>query len=216
MKAVTKVMGKKPKIDPSGLEIKEKLLSINRVTKVVKGGRRLHFQALMVVGDGAGHVGIGLNKATGVPEAIRKASAAAQKDLIEVPIVNGTIPHEVSAKFEASRILLKPALPGTGLIANNTARAVLALAGITDILSKSLGSPNQVNVAKAIMLALANLRKPGEPLKAEEPAKVKEPLKAEKPAKAEEPAEVKETIKAEKPAGVRKPAKGKEKENEAE
>ena len=152
------------------------MLSIDRVTKVVKGGRRLHFRALMVVGDGAGHVGIGLDKATGVPEAIRKASAAAQKDLIEVPIVKGTIPHEVLAKFEASRILLKPALPGTGLIANNTARAVLELAGITDILSKSLGSTNQVNIAKATMLALANLRKSEELVKAGELVKAEKPV----------------------------------------
>ena len=203
MKAVTKVAAKKQKVDPSGLEIKEKLLSIDRVTKVVKGGRRLHFRALMVVGDGAGHVGIGLDKATGVPEAIRKASAAAQKGLIEVPIVKGTIPHEVLAKFEASRILLKPALPGTGLIANNTARAVLELAGITDILSKSLGSTNQVNIARATMLALANLRKPEEPAEAEKPAEAEEPVKAEKPAEVEEPAKAK------------KVAKGKEKEDEA-
>ena len=207
MKAVTKVTAKKQKVDPSGLEFKEKLLSIDRVTKVVKGGRRLHFRALMVVGDGAGHVGIGLDKATGVPEAIRKASAAAQKGLIEVPIVKGTIPHEVLAKFEASRILLKPAFPGTGLIASSTARAVLELAGITDILSKSLGSTNQVNVAKATMLALANLRKPPE---AEKPVEAEEPAKAEKPPEAEEP------VKAEKPARARKPAKDKEKENEAE
>ncbi len=198
MKAVTKIRGKKQKIDPSGLEFKEKLLSIDRVTKVVKGGRRLHFRALMVVGDGAGHVGIGLNKATGVPEAIRKASAAAQKELIEVPIVKGTIPHEVLAKFEASLILLKPALPGTGLIANNTSRAVLELAGITDILSKSLGSSNQVNVAKATMLALVNLRKPGEPVKVEKPPEAEAPAETEKPAEVEEPAK------------AEKPAKGKE------
>jgi len=216
MKAVTKVAAKKQKVDPSGLEIKEKLLSIDRVTKVVKGGRRLHFRALMVVGDGAGHVGIGLDKATGVPEAIRKASAAAQKGLIKVPIVKGTIPHEVLAKFEASRIMLKPALPGTGLIANNTARAVLELAGITDILSKSLGSTNQVNVAKATMLALANLRKPGEAVKVEKPPEAEAPVEAEEPAKAEKPPEAEEPVKAEKPARAKKPAKDKEKGNEAE
>jgi len=216
MKAVTKVAGKKQKVDPSGLEIKEKLLSIDRVTKVVKGGRRLHFRALMVVGDGAGHVGIGLDKATGVPEAIRKASAAAQKGLIEVPIVKGTIPHEVLAKFEASRILLKPALPGTGLIANNTARAVLELAGITDILSKSLGSSNQVNVAKATMLALANLRKPEEPAEAEKPVEAEAPAKAEKPAEVEEPVKAEEPAAVEEPAKAKKVAKGKEKEDEAE
>jgi len=170
----------------------------------------------MVVGDGAGHVGIGLDKATGVPEAIRKASAAAQKGLIKVPIVKGTIPHEVLAKFEASRIMLKPALPGTGLIANNTARAVLELAGITDILSKSLGSTNQVNVAKATMLALANLRKPGEAVKVEKPPEAEAPVEAEEPAKAEKPPEAEEPVKAEKPARAKKPAKDKEKGNEAE
>jgi len=160
MKAVTKVIGKKAKIDPSGLEINEKLLAIDRITKVVKGGRRLRYRALVVVGDNNGHVGVGLSKATGVPEAIRKANTTAQKELIEVPLAGNTIPHEVLAKFGASKILLKPAGPGTGLVASNTVKAVLELAGIKDILSKSLGSPNRVNIAKATILALANLRKP--------------------------------------------------------
>ncbi len=163
MKAVTKIRGKKAKVDASELTLEEKLLSIDRITKVVKGGRHLRFRALVIVGDGMGHVGFGLAKATEVPEAIRKASTAGKKELIEVPIINETIPHEILAKFEASKILLKPALPGTGLVASNTVRAVLELAGIGNILSKSLGSSNKVNVVKATLLALANLRKPEEP-----------------------------------------------------
>lgn len=162
MKAVTKVIREKAKIDASELTLEEKLLGIDRVTKVVKGGRHLRFRALVIVGDGRGHVGFGLAKATAVPEAIRKAGAMARKGLIEVPIMNDTIPHEVLAKFGASKILLKPAAPGTGLIASNTARAVLELAGAKDILSKSLGSSNKVNVVKATILALANLKKPTE------------------------------------------------------
>ena len=162
MKAITKTIGKKAKVDASELTLEEKLLGIDRITKVVKGGRHLRFRALVIVGDGKGHVGFGLAKATEVPEAIRKAGAIARKGLIEVPTINGTIPHEILAKFGASKILLKPAAPGTGLVASNTARAVLGLAGIKDILSKSLGSSNKVNVVKATMLALANLKKPKE------------------------------------------------------
>ena len=162
MKAVTKVRGNKPKIDASELTLEEKLLGIDRVTKVVKGGRHLRFRASVVVGDGQGRVGFGLAKATAVPEAVRKASATAKKGLIEVPIKENTIPHEVLAKFGASKVLLKPALPGTGLIVGSTARAVLELAGIKDVLGKSLGGSSKINVAKATMLALANLRKIGE------------------------------------------------------
>ena len=159
MKAVTKVIGKKAKIDASELSLEEKLLGINRVTKVVKGGRHLRFRALVVVGDGQGHVGFGLAKAAAVPDAVRKAGAMARKGLIEVPIKDGTIPHEILAKFGASRILLKPAAPGTGLIVSNTVRAVLELAVIKDALGKSSGGTSKVNVAKATLLALANLRK---------------------------------------------------------
>jgi len=163
MKAVTKVVGKKTKVDASELTVEEKLIGINRVIKVVKGGRRLRFRALLIVGDGDGHVGFGLAKATEVPKAINKAGAVARKNLIEVPVVNGsTIPHEILAKFGASKVLLKPAAPGSGMIASNTVRTVLELAGIKDILSKSLGSSNKVNVVKATMLALASLRKPRE------------------------------------------------------
>jgi small subunit ribosomal protein S5 len=159
MKAVTKLRGKRVKIDASELGLEEKLLGVDRVTKVVKGGKHLRFRALMVVGDGQGHVGFGLAKAAGVPEAVRKASAMAKKELIQVPIKDGTIPHEILAKFGASKILLKPAVPGTGLIVGSTARAVLELAGVKDVLGKSLGGSSKINVAKATILALANLRK---------------------------------------------------------
>jgi small subunit ribosomal protein S5 len=159
MKAVTRVIGKQSRIDASEMELNEKLLSIDRVTKVVKGGRRLHFRALVIVGDQNGHVGVGLAKASGVPEAIHKASAAGRKELIEVPIKNTTIPHEILAKFGASKILMRPAVPGKGMIASNTVRAVLEMAGIKDIVSKSLGSSNKINVARATVLGLANLKK---------------------------------------------------------
>ena len=159
MKAVTKVREKRDKIDASELSLEEKLLGIDRVTKVVKGGRHLRFRALVVVGDGQGHVGFGIAKAAAVPEAVRKAGAMAKKGLIEVPIRDGTIPHEILAKFGASRILLKPAAPGTGLIVSNTVRAVLELAGIKDALGKSFGGSSKINVAKATLLALANLKK---------------------------------------------------------
>lgn len=162
MEAITKVIGKRVKIDASGLALEEKLIAIDRITKVVKGGRHLRFRVLLVVGDRNGHVGLGLAKASGVPEAIRKAGAAARKELIEVPIINGTIPHEILVKFAASKVLLKPAAPGTGVIVSNTIRAIVELAGIKDILSKSLGSSGRVNVAKATMLALASLRKSNE------------------------------------------------------
>jgi small subunit ribosomal protein S5 len=158
MKAVSKVREKRVKTDSSEMTFEEKLLGIDRVTKVVKGGRHLRFRALVVVGDGQGHVGFGLAKASAVPEAVRKAGVMAKKGLIEVPIKDGTIPHEIMAKFGASKILLKPALPGTGLIVGSTARAVLELAGIKDALGKSLGGSSKINVARATMVALANLR----------------------------------------------------------
>lgn len=158
MKAVTRLREKKSKIDPGELTLEEKLLGIDRVSKVVKGGKHLRFRALVVVGDRQGHVGFGLAKAAAVPEAVRKAGAAAKKSLIEVPIKDGTIPHEIMAKFGASKILLKPAAPGSGLIVGSTARAVLELAGVKDILGKSLGGPSRVNIAKATIVALSNLK----------------------------------------------------------
>jgi small subunit ribosomal protein S5 len=162
MKAVTKVIGEKAKIDASELDISEKLVSLNRVAKVVKGGKRLHFRALVVVGDGNGYVGIGLGKAREVPEAIRKAGVTARKNLIRVTMSGTTIPHEALAKFGAAKVLLKPALPGTGVIAGSGVRSVLEAAGIKDVLTKSLGSSNPVNVVRATMLALASLRNPEE------------------------------------------------------
>ena len=159
MKAVTKLKEGKVKVDASELNLEEKLLGVDRVTKVVKGGRHLRFRVLMVVGDRNGYVGFGLAKAAGVPEAVRKASTMAKKELIRVPIKDGTIPHEILAKFGASRVLLKPAVPGTGLIVNNTARAIMELAGIKDAMGKSFGGTSKINVAKATMLALSNLRK---------------------------------------------------------
>jgi len=136
----------------------DKLLFINRVSKVVKGGKRLSFSALVVTGDGNGHVGIGVGKAKEVPAAISKAGATAKKNLIKVPLAGVTIPHEIAVKFGATRILLKPAAPGTGIIAGSSARAVIEAAGIKDILSKSLGSSNRINMAKAAMLALSQLK----------------------------------------------------------
>ena len=146
------------KIDPTELVLTDKLLFINRVSKVVKGGKRLSFSALVVTGDGNGHVGIGVGKAKEVPAAISKAGATAKKNLIKVPLAGVTIPHEIVVKFGATRILLKPAAPGTGIIAGSSARAVIEAAGIKDVLSKSLGSSNRINMAKATMLALSQLK----------------------------------------------------------
>ncbi len=150
------------KIDPTELTLNDKLVYINRVSKVVKGGKRLSFSALSVTGDGNGHVGIGVGKANAVPEAISKAGAIARKSLIKVPLAGTTIPHEIRVKFGAARVLLKPAAPGTGIIAGGSIRAVLEAAGIKDVLTKSLGSSNRINVAKAAILALSQLRQPEE------------------------------------------------------
>ncbi len=174
MKPVTKVRVKQPRIDASDMTIEEKLLGIDRVTKVVKGGRHLRFRASVVVGDGQGSIGFGSAKASAVPEAVRKAGAIAKKEMIRVPVKDGTIPHEIVAKFGASRLLLKPAAPGTGLIVNNTSRALLELAGVTDILGKSMGGASKINVAKATILALSNLRQSGEEEEAQLDAEVSE------------------------------------------
>jgi len=162
MKAIKKLIEARTKVDASELDLSEKLVSLNRVTKVVKGGKRLRFRALVVVGDGNGHVGIGLGKAKEVPEAIRKAGVIARKGLYKVTMSGTTIPHEVLAKSGAAKVLLKPASPGTGVIAGGSVRSVLEAAGVKDVLSKSIGSSNPVNVVRATVLALASLRKPEE------------------------------------------------------
>ena len=162
------------KIDPTELTLNDKLVYINRVAKVVKGGKRMSFSALVVTGDGNGHVGIGLGKAGEVPESINKAGAIAKRNLIKVPLSGTTIPHEIKVKFGAAEVLLKPASRGTGIIAGGSVRAVLTIAGIKDILTKSLGSSNRTNVAKATILALSQLKDPKEELARRKSSKVEE------------------------------------------
>ena len=156
------------KINPAELDLKEQLVALNRVSKTVKGGRIARFAALMVVGDENGHVGVGLGKAAEVPEAIRKGIEDAKKNMIEVSLKGSTIPHEITGVFGAGKVLLKPAAPGTGIIAGGKVRMVLELAGIKNIRAKCLRSNNPTNVVKATMEGLKELRT------AEEVAKIRE------------------------------------------
>lgn len=148
------------KIDPEGLTLKDKVVYINRVAKVVKGGRRFSFSALVVVGDGEGIVGMGKGKAAEVPEAIRKAVENAKKSLIKFPIKDGTIPHRVVGKFGSGAVIMNPAQKGTGLIAGGAVRAILEVAGLQDVVAKSLGGHNPFNTARATIEGLRALKDP--------------------------------------------------------
>jgi small subunit ribosomal protein S5 len=151
-----------PKIDPSSLELEERVVKTNKCQKTHKGGRTLSWNALVVVGDGHGHVGAAIGKARGIPDAIRKGFEAAKKELIRVPLAGATIPHQIQSHHGASIVLLKPAAPGTGVVAGGSMRHILEAAGVKDVVAKSLGSANSINTAWATLRALGELRSPGE------------------------------------------------------
>src|SRR4051795_7554571 len=151
-----------PKIDPSSLELEERVVKTNKCQKTHKGGRTLSWNALVVVGDGHGHVGAAIGKARGIPDAIRKGFEAARKQLIRVPLAGQTIPHQIQSHHGASIVLLKPASPGTGVVAGGSMRHILEAAGVKDVVGKSLGSANAINTTWATLRALSELRSPGE------------------------------------------------------
>ena len=149
---------KRDRVESRGLDLTERVVHINRVSKVVKGGRRFRFTAMVVVGDGNGHAGVGLGKAGSVPDAVRKGNTIAQKNMVKVLLKDTTIPHEIVSKYGGAKVVLRPAGPGTGVIAGGGVRAVLEAAGVKDVLTKSLGSPNPINTCKATLYGLRQLR----------------------------------------------------------